>query len=114
MSDNIINEKDLKGRTPAQERAEIGTPAGEPPGEGAKRHGTKQLRRDTDPMNRGEIDYKDEDEEYVDEIGMEGEEISTTGGITGTHVEDAIPSGGAAGGGTQPERHGKRSGDYKK
>lgn len=113
MSDNTINEKDLKGRTPAQERAEIGTPAGEPPREGAKRHGTKQLRPDTDPMNRGEIE-DEEDEEYVEDIGLEGEEISTTGGITGTHVEDAMPSGGSTSGGTQPERHGKRSGDYKK
>ncbi len=33
-------DRDLEGRTPAQERFEIGTPAGESPTKGARRHGT--------------------------------------------------------------------------
>lgn len=37
--------KDLREKTPGEERREIGTPAGESPEEGRKRHGTQEKGR---------------------------------------------------------------------
>lgn len=94
--------KDLEGRTPAEERRDIGTPAGESPAAGRKRHGTKCLTEECeiDEFERRKViegEISDED------FDMGGEEIGTTGGITGTKVKGGIPAGGITSGGTQTE-----------
>ncbi|MCE5198015.1 MAG: hypothetical protein ABFD54_06305 [Armatimonadota bacterium] len=97
-----MEEKDLEGRTPAEERSEIGTPAGESPEEGRKRHGTEPLTPEGEEVDeirrRGTIEEEISDEDFYEE----GNEISTTGGITGTKVKGGIPSGGILEGGTLP------------
>lgn len=89
---------------PKEERARIGTPAGENPEEGRKRHGTEPLTEDTstlESINRGAVEESTEDFDEED-FTESGYEISTTGGITGTHVTGgAIPAGGRTEGGTQ-------------
>ena len=89
---------------PKKERSRIGTPAGENPEEGRKRHGTQPLTEEEstqEPSNRGIVEENTDniDEEDFAEMGYE---ISTTGGITGTHVTGgAMPAGGWTEGGTQ-------------
>lgn len=94
----MSNEKDLLGKTPAQERAEIGTPAGEPPEKGRRRHGTHAVSTEEETIRRGYIESVDDIQE--DDFREEGNEISATGGITGTKVKGGIPSGGTQSGGT--------------
>lgn len=111
----MINERDLDGRTPAQERAEIGTPAGESPEEGRKRHGTTKVHPEIEP---GEIERRKTLPDDAAEVNDEdyaggGTEIGTTGGITGTHVTGGIPAGGRQSGGTPGEPREQRSADYK-
>ena len=86
-------DKDLEDRTPAEERRDIGTPAGESPVEGRKRHGTQCL---TDEC---EVEEFEKRKVILGEITDEdfdtgGEEINTTGGITGTKVKGGISTGG--------------------
>jgi hypothetical protein len=111
-------EKDIEDRTPAQERADIGTPAGEPPIKGRTRHDTElmhpEMETDMEPVRRGVIEDESDDEMDIEDFSVDGEEISTTGGITGTHVHGGIPSGGSQQGGTPVGPDEMRSGDYKK
>lgn len=58
-------ERDINGRTPAEERADIGTPAGEQPESGRRRHGTYQKETaDTyegaSGLKKGSLDIRDE------------------------------------------------------
>lgn len=111
----MSNERDLKGRTPAQERADIGTPAGETPEEGRKRHGTERVNPEDGP---GETESRktlpDDVEDVEDEdYAAGGAEINPSGGITGTHVKGGIPAGGMQSGGTPGEPEQNRSADYK-
>lgn len=114
----MAQEKDVEGRTPAEERAEIGTPAGEPPARGRRRHKTGLMHPDVcvdvELAGEGEVDNEVEDEMALEEFSEGGEEISTTGGITGTHVHGGIPAGGTTQGGTSAPKDPMRSGDYKK
>lgn len=90
---------------PKEERARIGTPAGEPPAKGRQRHGTECLT-DVCPEHAETEARRVLDAEYLEEEGLEGEEVSTSGGITGTHVTGGVPAGGAQSVGTRPNpRH---------
>lgn len=77
-------------KSPADERAEIGTPAGESPEKGRRRHGTECLSGVCRPA--GEVEpRKVVDEEITeDELQTGEEELSTTGGITGTHERHGL------------------------
>jgi hypothetical protein len=90
------------------ERAEIGTPAGESPEKGRSRHGTTPKTETTllAATKRGFKHNLEEDSEEVDFV-EDGDEISTTGGLTGTHVKGGVPSGGTTEGGTlgKPKDH---------
>jgi len=73
----MVDERDIQGRTPSEERAEIGTPAGEKPTEGRARH-TGEVPEDTDEAR----DRKHITEETIDEDLIEDEaEITTMGGL---------------------------------
>ncbi len=91
--------------TPADERSRIGTPAGEKPSKGRERHDTKCL---TDVCGPDDVRRRSviEDEEDISEEDyyVGGDEISTTGGITGTKVKGGIPPGGTTEGGTPAPR----------
>lgn len=108
-----MEERDYEGKTPSEERAEIGTPAGEAPERGRLRHGTEEmypeLETDEDVTPRDTV----EDEMDYEALSESGAEISTTGGLTGTHVQGGRPAGGQVSGGTPVEPEGTRSGDYK-
>ncbi|MCE5322955.1 hypothetical protein LLG46_06535 [bacterium] len=103
----MTDERDMEGRTPAQERAQIGTPAGETPEKGRTRHGTYGLTSEEDvekTHRRGFIGLEfDIDEEDLYESG---DEISATGGITGTKVTGGVPAGGTQAGGTPSKSEG--------
>lgn len=94
------NEEDIIYTNPAQERRNIGTPAGESPQKGRTRHGTKCLTEECEiepTQKRRLIEGEITDEDF----DMGGEEIGTRGGITGTKVRGGIPAGGSTAGGTQ-------------
>jgi|GEM_PF-2655452 len=94
-----------RGESPKDERAKIGTPAGESPDKGRHRHGTQCLTGECEPAAQIKSRNVIEDEEDFEE----GEnEINTSGGITGTKVKGGIPAGGATEGGTitEPEKPG--------
>lgn len=106
-----MKNRDIEGRTPSQERRDIGTPAGENPEKGRIRHGTQCLTEECDIEEferRKAIGVEITDEDF--DTG--GEEISTTGGLTGTRVKGGVPAGGSAGGGTlaPPEKPNQASG----
>lgn len=86
-----------------EERASIGTPAGESPERGRARHGTQCLT-DTCPLGGGvePLNIVEDAEDY-DETE---EEVSTTGGITGTKVRGGTPPGGKQTGATQAQVRG--------
>jgi hypothetical protein len=103
-----------KGKTPAQERAIIGTPAGESPEEGRKRHGTHGLTLEEDVeeiRRRGHIESEYEIDE--EDFRERGDEISVTGGLTGTKVKGGIPAGGRQAGGTAGKSQGFESWEQK-
>lgn len=110
----MTNERDIEGRTPAQERAEIGTPAGESPDKGRYRHGTRGLTEEEaieEVRRRGliESEYDINEEEFYES----GDEISATGGITGTKVKGGVPAGGTQAGGTPGKSEGTPSWEEK-
>jgi hypothetical protein len=107
----MMDEKDLQGRTPAEERADIGTPAGESPEKGRKRHGTYAISSKEEIVRRGYIESEDKIEE--DDFREEGNEISATGGLTGTKVKGGIPGGGTQSGGTPGKTQGIESWEEK-
>ncbi len=86
-----------------EERAKIGTPAGESPEKGRQRHGTQCLTGicpiggSAEPLNAVE---------NVEDYGEAEEEIATTGGITGTKVRGGNPPGGTQTGATQAQPRG--------
>ena len=78
-----MKDKDFEGRTPSEERRDIGTPAGESPVKGRERHGTQCLTEECEVEEferRKFIGAEITDEDF----DTSGEEIGTTGGITGT------------------------------
>lgn len=90
---------------PKKERFRIGTPAGESPEEGRKRHRTQCL---TDVCPVGDELRAANIIEDIEEFNETDQEIATTGGVTGTKVKGGIPSGGTQTGGTitEPSRPG--------
>jgi hypothetical protein len=103
----MTNEHNMEDRTPAQERTQIGTPAGENPEKGRYRHGTRGLTGEEEVetlRRRGYIksEYEIDEEEFYES----GDEISVTGGITGTKVTGGVPAGGAQTGGTPGKSEG--------
>lgn len=99
----MTRSKANKHKKAQTERAQIGTPAGESPEEGRKRHGTECLTDACAPPDENrhrKVILNEVDEEYLEE---EGEETGTGGQITGTHVKGGIPAGGTTSGGTLPE-----------
>ncbi len=89
---------------PKQERAEIGTPAGESAEEGRRRHGTECLTPECGGDNELRSRHTIEDDVSEEDFTEDGEEIATTGGLTGTHVKGGIPAGGTQAGGTPNTR----------
>jgi hypothetical protein len=92
---------------PKEERVRIGTPAGERPVIGRERHGTECLT-DVCPMvsqpePRRVLD-RALDEELLEEEETITGELSTRGGITGTHAKGGRARGGTQSGGPEPER----------
>jgi hypothetical protein len=110
----MTNERDIEGRTPAQERAEIGTPAGENPDKGRYRHGTRGLTDEEEieeVRKRGYVESELEIDE--EEFYESGDEISATGGLTGTKVTGGVPAGGTQAGGTPGKSEGTPSWEEK-
>jgi len=78
----MADERDIQGRTPSEERADIGTPAGEKPTEGRARHTGEPVVEDVDTVaGRGR---KTVLEETIDDDFPDAEaEITTSGGLKG-------------------------------
>lgn len=86
--------KQAHAKDPRIERAEIGTPAGESPEEGRRRHGTECLTDVCEPPIPSRS-RKPVDEEISEEGIPAEEEINPGGGLTGTKVKGGVPAGGA-------------------
>lgn len=68
------------------ERTKIGTPAGESPEKGRKRHGTECLTDMCTPPDENRSRKVIEENEVEESLIEEGQEIGPDGHITGTHV----------------------------
>lgn len=94
---------------PKEERARIGTPAGEEPRAGRDRHGTECLT-DVCPEHAAPEARRVPDIESLEEEDLFADEVSTSGGLTGTHAKGGMSRGGTQSGGTPPERSDRAKG----
>jgi hypothetical protein len=78
----MTDERDISGRTPSEERAAIGTPAGESPIEGRARHTGERMHEDEDVSATRSRKKVLEETIDVDFPDVEAE-ITTRGGLRG-------------------------------